>query len=112
MGIYKRLALASVALATVLMYVINPIQKNHLEKAVENGKLYLESQAAGAGFQGSLVSWGSTKLAEMAITVDNYESYALFSTADVYIAGIKRGVSFGCVGNVWILLEEPSSESN
>ena len=111
MGIYQRLALASVVLATVLMYVINPIQEIHWEKAVENGKLYLESQAAEAGFQGGLVTWGSSQLAEMAITVDNYESYGLFSTADVYVAGIKRGESFGCGGNVWILWEELSTES-
>ncbi len=111
MGIYQRLALASVVLAIVLMYVINPIRKIHLEKAVENGTLYLESQAAEAGFQGGLVAWGSSQLAEMAITVDNYESYGLFSTADVYVAGIKRGESFGCGGNVWILWEELSTES-
>ncbi|MGA0247219.1 MAG: hypothetical protein ACO3NV_01195 [Schleiferiaceae bacterium] len=111
MGIYQRLALASVVLAIVLMYVINPIRKIHLEKAVENGTLYLESQAAEAGFQGGLVTWGSSQLAEMAITVDNYESYGLFSTADVYVAGIKRGESFGCGGNVWILWEELSTES-
>jgi len=111
MGIYQRLALASVVLAIVLMYVINPIRKIHLEKAVENGTLYLESQAAEAGFHGGLVTWGSSQLAEMAITVDNYESYGLFSTADVYVAGIKRGESFGCGGNVWILWEELSTES-
>lgn len=111
MGIYQRLALAAVVLAIVLMYVINPIRKIHLEKAVENGTLYLESQAAEAGFQGGLVTWGSSQLAEMAITVDNYESYGLFSTADVYVAGIKRGESFGCGGNVWILWEELSTES-
>jgi hypothetical protein len=58
-----------------------------------------------------MVSWGSTQLAEMAINVDNYQSYVLFSTTDVYVAGIKRGESFGCGGNVWILWEELSSES-
>lgn len=112
MGIYKRLALASVVLASVLVYVLNPDQKAHLETAVENGTLYLESQAAEAGFQGGLVAWGSSQLAEMAITVDRYESYGLFSTADVLVAGIKRGESFGCAGQVWILWEELDAETN
>jgi hypothetical protein len=113
MGKYQRLALASVVLSLVLTYALNPSYKQHQEEAVENGIQFLESQAQEAGFRGSLISWGSTQLAEMAISVENYESYGLFSTAEVHVAGIKRGESFGCGGKVWILWEElPKGEDN
>ena len=111
MGIYQRLAFASVVLAACLLFVLNPDQKAHAETAIENGTLYLQSQASEAGFAGSLVNWGSAQLAEMAINVQHYESYGLFSTAEVFVAGIKRGDSFGCGGNVWILWEELSTET-
>ncbi len=110
MGIYQRLAIASILLAILIIYTLNPDPKQHQEEAIENGVLYLESQAEKAGFSGSLVSWGSTQLAEMAITAENFKSYALFSTAEIHVAGIKRGESFGCAGKVWIIWEEIESD--
>jgi len=111
MGIYKRLALASVLLSLLLLYVLKPDSKHHSEEAIANGALYLENQAEEAGLIGSLVSWGSNQLAEMTIQVKNYQSYAVFSTAEVYVGGIKRGDSFGCASKVWVLWEPLESET-
>ena len=94
----------------MLLYILKPDQKDHSEEAVANGVLYLESQAKEAGFKGGFVSWGSNQLAEMTISVKNYQSFALFSTGEVYVAGIKRGDSFGCASKVWILWEPLESD--
>jgi hypothetical protein len=111
MGITARLALASIVLAVVFTYALNPIPKQHQEEAISQGQDYLKSQAQEAGLQGSLVSWGSAQLAEMTISVQNYTTYALFSTAEIFVAGVHRGESFGCAGKVWILWSEIPKEN-
>ena len=111
MGTTARLALASIVLAVVFTYALNPIPKQHQEEAISQGQDYLKSQAQEAGLQGSLVSWGSAQLAEMTISVQNYTTYALFSTAEIFVAGVHRGESFGCAGKVWILWSQIPKEN-
>jgi hypothetical protein len=47
----------------------------------------------------------------MTISVQNYTTYALFSTAEIFVAGVHRGESFGCAGKVWILWSEIPKEN-
>ena len=107
----KKLALASFFLAVLVVVAMNPDISKHHQEGVLQGKQFLQEKAAESGFSGSIIHWGSQHLAEMGIEVQSYTTYALFSTAEIFVAGVHRGESFGCAGKVWILWSEIPKEN-
>ena len=107
----KKLALASFFLALLMVVAMNPDISKHHQESVLQGKQFLQEKAAESGFSGSIIHWGSQHLAEMGIEVQSYTTYALFSTAEIFVAGVHRGESFGCAGKVWILWSEIPKEN-